>query len=303
LLTRRVGFDNITAISMSLGAAGVGSAFSPMNPFAVGIAQKFAELPLMSGWQFRVAFLVPAVAVWTWGTMRHAVRTRSASESPTDLAPTALGTRHALALAAFVATFPVLAFGVLRYEWDLEQMSAVFFIMGVAVGLASGLGIRGTTEAFMDGCRTMVSAALLLGVARSIFVVLDQGRVVDTIINALVTPLSRFPSYVFAVGVSAVHAVLALPVPSSSGRIALTMPFYVPMADLLGLSRQVLVLATQYWSGILAALVPTDGGLMAVLALAGVPYQQWLRFALPLSLALMVLGLVALGVAIVFGVQ
>jgi uncharacterized ion transporter superfamily protein YfcC len=155
----------------------------------------------------------------------------------------------------------------------------------------------------MDGCRSMVSAALMLGVARSIFVVLDQGRVVDTIVNALVTPLSEFPAFVFAVGVSAVHALLALPVPSSSGRMALTMPFYVPMADLLGLSRQVLVLATQYWSGVLSALLPTDGALMAVLAIAGVSYPQWVRFALPLSLLLMAWGLAALGVAIALDVQ
>ena len=146
-------------------------------------------------------------------------------------------------------------------------------------------------------------AALMLGVARSIFVVLDEGRIVDTIVNALVAPLAQFPVAVFAAGVSVVQSLLTLPVPSSSGRVALTMPIYVPLADLLGLSRQTLVTATQYWPGMLGQLLPTDGALMAVLTLAGVSYQQWLRFAVPLCAALMMLGLAALGVAVALDVQ
>ena len=96
VLTRRVGFDAMTAVGMSLGAAGVGAAFSPMNPFGVGIAQKLAELPLMSGWRFRVAVLIPAVALWTWGTMRHAARTRTTPEAsgPPNTARSGAGDTH-----------------------------------------------------------------------------------------------------------------------------------------------------------------------------------------------------------------
>lgn len=303
VLTRRVGFDAVTAVGMSLGAAGVGAAFSPMNPFGVGIAQKFAELPLMSGWRFRVAVLVPAVALWTAGTLRHAMRTRTTPEAPVSTARVVLGWRYGLTLAALVGMFPVLTVGLLQYGWDLEQMSAVFFLMGLATGFLGGLGVRGASDAFIEGCRSMVYAALMLGVARSIFVVLDEGRVVDTIVNALVAPLAQFPVAVFAGGVSVVQSLLTLPVPSSSGRAALTMPIYVPLADLLGLSRQTLVTATQYWPGMLGQFLPTDGALMAVLALAGVSYQQWLRFAVPLCAALMLLGLVALGVAVALDVQ
>jgi uncharacterized ion transporter superfamily protein YfcC len=303
VLTRRVGFDAITAVGMSLGAAGVGGAFSPMNPFGVGIAQKLAELPLMSGWRFRVAVLIPAVALWTWGTMRHAMRTRTTPESSGPAEHRALSARHVFALLSIVGLFPVLAVGVLFYGWDLEQMAAAFFLMGVVVGLTAGLGIQGTSDAFFDGCRSIVYAALVIGVARSVFVVLDEGRVVDTIVNALVTPLMGYPTAVFAGGVSVVQSLLALPVPSTSGRVALTLPILVPMADLLGLSRQVLVTATQYWPGMLNQFLPTDGALMAILVLAGVPYRQWLRFCLPLCGALMLLGLVALGIAVRLNLQ
>lgn len=303
VLTRRVGFDAVTAVAMSLGAAGVGAGFSPLNPFGVGIAQKLAELPLMSGWQFRLAVLVPALAIWIWGTTRHALRTRTAPQLPRGPGRISLELRHRFTLGAVAAAFVGLTIGVVRLAWDLDQMSAVFVAMAAGVGLARGLGIRATTDAFVDGCRSMIYAGIVLGVARSIFVVLDDGRVVDTIVNALVTPLAGFPVLVFAAGVSAVQALLSLPVPSSSGRAALTMPILVPLADLLGLSRQVLVTATQYWSGVVNQILPTDGALMAILALAGVSFKDWLRFALPWCLALMALGLAALAAAVVLNVQ
>jgi uncharacterized ion transporter superfamily protein YfcC len=220
-----------------------------------------------------------------------------------EFAGGSIGCRHGLAITALVVMFPVLAYGVLRFGWDLEQMGAVFFVTGAAIGLMSGLGVHGTTEAFFEGCRAIASSALLLGVARSIFVVLDEGRVVDTIVNALVTPLAQLGTAGFAAGVSVVNAFLALAVPSSSGRVALTMPILVPLADLLGLSRQVLVMATQYWSGMVSQVLPTDGALLAILGLAGVPFPQWLRFAAPLSAGLALLGLAAIGAAIAMDIQ
>jgi uncharacterized ion transporter superfamily protein YfcC len=298
LLVRRVGFDTITAIGMSMGAAAVGAAFSPMNPFGVGIAQKMAELPLLSGWQFRVAVLIPAVAIWTWGTMRHAARSRTAPVAhDADVKPE-LSWGNSFALLAFVGVFPVFAVGVAAFDWDLEQMAAAFLLMGTIVGLSAGLGIQGTTDAFFEGARSMVFAALVLGVARGVSVVLEDGRVLDTIVDLLVRPLVGLPATVFAGGVLVVQSLLAGPVPSSSGRVVLTMPILVPMSDLLGLSRQALVTATQYWSGMLSPVLPTDGALMAVLTLAGVPYQQWLRYVLPLCAVLMLMGFLALSAGI-----
>lgn len=301
VLTTRVGFDAVTAVGMSLGAAGVGATFSPMNPFGVGISQRLAELPLMSGWEFRVPVLLVAMAIWIWGTMRHAARHRTAPAQPSVTGPVALGWRHAAVLAAVAVTFPALVVGVLRYDWDLDQMSAAFLVMGVVAGVAGGLGPTVMADAFIDGVRSMAMAALLLGVARAIFVVLDQGRVVDTIVNALVTPLAQFPVSVFAAGISVVQSFLVLPVPSSSGRAALTIPFYVPLSDLLGLSRQVMVSATQYVPGVATQFLPTDGALMAILALARIPYAQWLRFTLPICAALAGLGFAAVWVAVTFG--
>lgn len=247
--------------------------------------------------------MVPAVAFWTWGTMRHAARTRTAPTHDVSELSGSLNTRHTVILLSIVVTFAVYVFGVLRYDWGFDELSALFFAMGLAAGLVSGLGLTGTAEAFVDGFRSMVYAGVLVGVARAIFVVLDQGRAVDTIINAIVTPLAAMPATAFAVGMMVVQTVIALPVPSSSGRAVLTMPILVPLSDLLGVSRQVTVLAYQYGSGVLGQFVPTDGALMAILAVAGVRYEHWLRFCLPLCAALFVLGLASVVAAVLLGVQ
>jgi uncharacterized ion transporter superfamily protein YfcC len=303
LLARRVGFDALTVVAMSLGAAGMGSTFGPVNPFSVGIAQKLAELPLLSGLWFRMAVMIPALGVWVWGTMRYAARHRLPPSSGEQEDDVGLSPRHVLTLTAVMATFVFYVYGALQYSWGFDEMSALFLLMGIAVGLLGGLGVTGTSLAFVDGFRSMAFAAIVIGVARAIFVVLDQGRIVDTIIHAMVTALEQLPATLFAVGMSVVQTVIALPVPSSSGRAVLTMPILVPLSDLLGLSRQVTVLAYQYGPGIVGQISPTDGPLMAILALAGVSYERWLRFCVPICAVLFVMSLVAVVIAAMIGLQ
>jgi uncharacterized ion transporter superfamily protein YfcC len=303
MLTRMLGFDAVTAVAMSLGAAGVGSTFSPLNPFSVGIAQRVAQVPLLSGLGFRMAVLLPALAIWIWGTMRHASRTRTAPVHEAIDSADMLDTRRGAILLMIVGTLAFYVFGVLRFDWGFDEMSALFFVMGIVAGLLGGLGIAGTAEAFVNGFRSMAYAAVLIGVARAIFVVLDDGRIVDTIIHAMVTPLIGLPATAFALGMTVVQTIITIPVPSSSGRAVLTMPILAPASDLLGVSRQVTVLAYQYGAGVLGQIVPTDGALMAILALAGVRFEAWLRFAVPLCGVLFALGLLAVAAAVALGIQ
>jgi uncharacterized ion transporter superfamily protein YfcC len=142
---------------------------------------------------------------------------------------------------------------------------------------------------------------MLIGIARAISYVLDQGHVIDTLVHSLVTPLETLPSYASALGMMILHVGIHVPVPSVSGQAALTMPVLIPVGDLVHVSRQTVVLAYQYGAGLTDIVTPTNGGMMAVLAAASVPYEKWIRFALPLFGILFALGAVAVSAAIATG--
>lgn len=303
LLVTRLGFDRVTAVAMSIGAAVVGAAFSPIDPFMVGIAQKVAGVPLLSGTAFRLAFLLPALALHTAWTVRHALRTRTAAVAVGSQGARAAagGWRTGTILALVLAAFALFIIGVLRWGWDFDQMSALFFAMGVAVGLIGGLKLEGTAEAFVDGFKSMAYAALLVGFARAIYVVMHQGHIVDTAVRALFAPVAELPVTLTAFAMMLAHGLLHLPVPSTSGQAVLTMPILVPLSDLLGLSRQVTVLAYQYGVGLMDLVNPTNGALLAMLAAVGVRLEAWWRFALPLLGLLAALATLSLAASIAIG--
>ncbi len=292
VLMRRLGYPVLTAVAASLGTAVVGAAFSPINPFQVGIAQQLAQLPLLSAAGYRLVFLAVALLVWIGGTVRHASRYRMAPEVVAADAPTPLagGGRPGLVLLLMLVAFSIFAYGVVRLGWDFDQMGALFLLLGVGAGLLGGLGATGTAEGFVAGFRDIAFSAILVGFARAIFVVLEQGHIVDTIVRGLAAPLAHLPVALAALGMLGAQAALHLPVPSVSGQAVLTMPLLVPLSDLIGLPRQVTVLAYQYGAGLTDLLTPTNGALMAMLAVGGVRYDQWLRFAGPLYGLLLALG-------------
>ncbi|HSM59628.1 MAG TPA: hypothetical protein VK849_02475, partial [Longimicrobiales bacterium] len=199
------------------------------------------------------------------------------------------------------ATFVVAVLGMLRWGWGFDELSGAFFIMGIVVGGLAGLGPGGTAEAYVKGFRDMAYAAILIGFARAIFVVLQDGRIVDTIVHGMFTPLEDLPLLASALGMVAAQAAIHVPVPSVSGQAVLTMPVLVPLSDLLGLSRQVTVLAYQYGAGLCDLLTPTNGALMAILGVAGVRFEEWIRFATPLYLVLVALGAVSIVIGIAIG--
>lgn len=318
VLTRRIGYDAVVAVAVSVGAAAVGAAFSPIDPFMVGIAQKLAQLPLGSATGYRMIFLPLALAIWIGGTLRYAARTRvepgSASAEPAEPGAIEVGeaelaahgrlqTRDAIVLLLVLATFATYVFGILKLEWGFNEMSALFFAMGAVAGLVGGLGVGGTVDGYVRGFREMAFAGLLIGFARAIYVVLQDGRIIDTIVSGLVAPVAALPVTASALAMMVVQALIHVPVPSVSGQAVLTMPVLIPASDLLGLSRQVTVLAYQYGAGLTELLAPTNGALMAVLIAAGVRFDRWLKFAIPLLALLFLLGAVAVVVAIAIGLR
>jgi uncharacterized ion transporter superfamily protein YfcC len=317
LLTRSLGLTPLVASAVSIGAAGIGAAFSPVNPFQVVIAQQVAELKPQSGLGFRVALLVPAMAIWIWGTMAYARRTKTAGErenggtgergttgrSSGAAAPPpsdGVSTRDLGILGIILVTFALFIIGAQQWDWGFDQFSALFFLMGVAAGIVGRQGIGGTAEGFVEGFKSLAYAALLIGFARGIFVVLDQGQIIDTIVQGVFAPIAHLPVALSAIGMMVMHVLVHFPVPSTSGQAVLTMPVLVPLSDLLGLSRQVAVLAYQYGAGLCELITPTNGAVMAMLAATGVRFDEWLRFLVrPLGLigVLAVVGIL-LGIAV-----
>lgn len=297
LLSRGLGFGAVTALAMSVGAAVVGSAMGPTNPFVTGIALTYADLPPMSMAGLRFVLFLAATAVWIGWTLWQA----SADDVRPELQPlpTARVTgRDGLLLALVLVPFIPYVYGVLRLDWGFNELSALFLVAGIAVGLTSGLGVPGTTAGLLKGMEEMLAPALFVGVARGISVVLTDGRVIDTIVHGLATPLETLPTLVAAGLMVPVHALLHIPVPSNSGQAVLTMPIMAPMADLLGLSRQAAVLAYQTGGAMMDMITPTNGALLAMLLAAGVPYGRWLRFAIPGALLVALVGLVGIALAI-----
>jgi uncharacterized ion transporter superfamily protein YfcC len=197
----------------------------------------------------------------------------------------------------------VFVWGVMRQGWDFDQEAGLFFVMGVAAGVAGGLGIEGTADAFIDGFRAITFAAILIGVARSISVVMTEGHIIDTVVHGLAEPLGSLPAGASAIAMMAMQAIVHVPVPTVSGDAVLTLPVLVPVSDLIGLSRQVTVLAYQFGAGLCELVTPTNGGLMAILAAASIRFEDYIRVAVRPTLIVAGFGVVSLLIAIAIHLQ
>jgi len=298
VLGQGLGVDAVVVVAMSTGAAMIGSAFGPTNPFQAGIALKLAELPPIAGGALRLAMCVAALVMWIAWTIRYAARNRVSPAGTTRVDARTLPAKHVLILAIALAPMAAYVYGALRLDWGFNELSGAFLLAALIAGLVGGLGLTKTVSAYLEGAASMVSAAIMIGVARSISLVLEDGRVVDTILNDLAEPLSHTPAALAAFLMIPFHAIIHIPVPSVSGQAVLTMPLVVPLADLLGLSRQVPVLAYQTGAGLMDLMTPTNGALMAVLVAAGVSFRRWIRFAFGAVILATLLGVVGIAAVI-----
>ncbi|HWE44089.1 MAG TPA: hypothetical protein VG432_16420 [Gemmatimonadaceae bacterium] len=291
-----LGIDAVSVVAMSAGAAMIGSAFGPSNPFQAGIAMQLAQLPVSTAGMLRLGMLVAAIALWIAWTMRHAAQMRTAMPEVSTAGHAPVSARDVLVLLIVSAPVVIYVYGSLKLGWGFNELSAAFLIAGVVAGLVGGLGAGGTTAAYIEGMQSVISAGVLIGVARSISLVLSDGHVIDTILQSVAGTLgSASPTGAVLLMIPA-QSLIHVAVPSVSGQAVLTMPVFVPLSDLLHLPRLSVVLAYQMGAGLTELLTPTNGALMAVLLAAGVPYQRWLRFALvgtAITLCVGVAGIIA----------
>lgn len=296
VLSRGLGFGAITAVSMSVGSCAVGAAFGPTNPFQTGIALRFAEMPPMSQPALRFGLLLAAVTVWIAWTLFMTSRDDVRPEVTLPASEPATG-RDLLLFAIVLLPFIPYVIGVMKYDFGFNELSALFLVSGFAVGLVSGRGLSETATDFLKAMETMLAASLFVGVARAISVVLTDGRVIDTIVHGLASPLENVPGVASAILMIPIQALLHIPVPSVSGQAVLTMPIMAPLADLLGFSRDAAVIAYQTGAGLMDMITPTSGALLAILLTAKVDFGRWLRFAIPGALLVALVGVVGIVLA------
>lgn len=300
-LTSRLGYNAYVAIAISFGSAILGASFSPINPFAVVIAQKETGLEFLSGYGYRLIILAIAFVVWMFMIIRYANKNKIEKLIEENELVEKVSFRSIVILSLVGLAFVVLVIGMLKYDWDFNEMSAEFFVLGILVGLIGKLGINGTIETYIEGFKELVFAAMIVGFASSISIILKQGMIIDSIIYGLFTPMQYLPKSLAAISMMVSHTALHFPVSSYSGQAILTMPILAPLSDLIGISRQVCVLAYQYGAVMADLIYPTQGALMAIIAIAGIPFDKWFKFIFKFTLVILGVGAIAIVVAVYIG--
>lgn len=303
----RLKFDRIIAVSTPLIGTTIGYAGAITNPFNLGVAQSISELPLFSGMMVRVILLAILIIVANIYVMRYAKKVLKNPETSLlygdsqffSAGEGAISTQQltkskTVILFIFLLTILVIPVGIINYGWYMKEIASLFLVMGVIVGIIAKMDYNEIAGSFTKGCNDMVVAALAVGLARGAVVILENANAIDTIVHSLATLVEGVPSTFAVVGIYGVQSAINYIVSSGSGQAALTMPLMAPLADLLEVNRQTGVLAFQLGDGLSNAFTPTNGYLMASLAIAGVSWLKWARFMLPLLLILYVVGLIFL---------
>lgn len=309
-LALSLGYDTITGVAMPFVGAAAGFAGAFFNPFTVGIAQGIAGLPLYSGLGFRLAVWAVGTAVAIAFVMIYAERIHRnprlslCFEQDEELRRTldlnkvgsehvTVEPRHRVVLAIFLASMALLVFGILKYKWYIGEIAGLFLALGIAAAVAGRLSGEEAARAFTEGAKDMIGAALIIGCARAILLVANDGRILDTTLHAMEGAIARFHPVISAQLMFVSQCVINFFVHSGTAQAALTMPIMAPLGDLVGITRQTSVYAFQL-AEYINPILPTSGVTMGVLGLARLRWETWARWFLPLMLIWVALGLVSL---------
>ncbi|MDA9558153.1 YfcC family protein [Vibrio sp.] len=286
LISSAVGYSSLVGTTMAVGGIGLGFALSPINPYTVGVAQTLAELPLFSGAWLRTIMTIVSLAALSWYICARVskmdyVEQEGAEGLSKDLSEYAMDSKSKLTLLAFVGGLGIMLYGVFAHNWYINEIAAIFLMVAIAVGIINGLGANGIVKEMIEGASGVTGGALVIGMAASIQVILKDAMIIDTIVASMSEGIQTMPVAIAAVVASVVQGIINLFIPGGSGQALATMPIMIPVADLAGMSRQLMISAFQVGDGLTNLIVPTSGGTLAMLALGRVSYEQWLKAILP----------------------
>lgn len=307
-----LGFDSVTAIGVLCIGYGVGYGTAALNPFTVLIAQDVAGVTPTSGWGLRVALTGVFGAVgfhhlWSYASRVHADPSQSlvadlqTSSTHEERETIPFSWLHGLVIGVCAAGLALMVYGLSElsgWGWYVKELGAVFLALALLLALLGRLQPSTAAREFCAGASELTTTALLIGFANSILLVLQEGKIIDTIVNGVAQPLQSIGTAGAAVGMLFFQSLCNLFIPSGSGQAYVTMPIMAPLADLSGITRQVAVLAYQFGDGFTNILVPTNAVLIGILTMAGIPYDRWLRFIFPFMVKVWIVGSVVLMVAV-----
>lgn len=309
-----MGYDAIVGMSVVGLAVATGFASATINPFTVGIAQGIAELPLFSGLSFRIVVFIAFMGLAIWYTMRYANKVKKDpklsivydidfGEMALDkdkLAKSAFTTPHKIIMIGFLLTVIVIVIGALKLGWYINEIAALFLIMTIITGFISRFNASKIAVIWLEACSGVVFGALVVGLARAVLVIMDQGKITDTIIYSLSLPLSHVSTSISACGMLVVQNLINFLIPSGSGQAATTMPIMAPLADMIGIKRQIAVLVYHFGDGYSNMLWPT-AGCVVMCGIAKIPLDRWWRFFVPLFGLMFLLQIIFTLVAVAIG--
>ena len=308
-----LGYDAIVGLAIVALGAGMGFAGATLNPFTVGVAQGIAEVPYMSGVGFRLLCHAAMLVVGSGLTIRYALKVKAdptksyvygddfSSLVGTDTDVKAeFGWRQKLVLVDLFAAIAVIVWGVNKFGWYFAEITAIFMVMGLIAAIIMGLKLDEIAMTFQEGFKDACTAAMMVGIARATLIVLQEGNIIDTVVYYFSMPLSALPVWGAGIFMLIFQTLLNFFIPSGSGQAAVAMPIMAPTADLLGIPRDVAVLAYQFGDGLSNIVWPT--AFAAIMAgLAGVKLEKWWKFIFPVFGCLIVVQAIMIVIALNIG--
>ena len=316
------GYDALTGAAVVLLGCGIGVMGSTINPFATGIASGFAGVSISDGLFPRLVILIAGLAIGVWFVMRYADRVKkdpsksavydmkgdneARFKAESDEEVVELTGTHKAILAVFALAFAVMMYGVIPWEdmgiplptwwWWFPEMTASFLLFAVIIGLIARMGEGELTGTFVDGSRDLLGVALIIGIARGITVIMNNGQITDTVLNWAERALGDVGQTGFAIVMFLLFLPLSFLIPSSSGLATVAMPIMAPLARFVDVPEELVVTAYQTANGLMNLFIPTSAVVMGGLAIARVPYDRYLKWVWPLLAALAALSVVVLGI-------
>lgn len=311
-----LGYDSIMAMALSYMGCIVGFATAMLNPFSVGIAQSIAQVPAGTGVGFRTLIwaitTLSATLYLMWYGRRikknpqlspayeiDQARRQDMETMESEQLP--FTTRHKVILASILVCLAVIIVGVLKFGFVIPEISAVFLATGIVCGIIGRLSFDDMATAFIHGAKDMISAAVVVGFARAIVIIAQDGQIIDTILYNLSNVIGHLPSLVAGYVMFFVQMFINFFISSGSGQAALTMPIMAPLGELVGITPQTSILIFQFGDGFSNAIFPTSAVLMACLGVAGIPWSKWMKWIWPLQVIFGVLAIIFITIAILMG--